>query len=266
MANRMESPEPGSGLPSQPAGQTVSRSISSAPLVKLGDGVFVIADAGTAGAMKQSLADICIVFDTTGSMSDKIKGLISCMTEFVDQLSSLSLDWRITVVPFGDLTVPGDRIDLDLPFVRTAEEAKIQLQTMPRFSGGDNVGESSIEAVLGAAEKPWRKGAVRIAMLLTDEPAVGIHWGQDVLGKLRSSEIILFVASPDYDYYKSWAVGTGGQWMKIGPSMDTGVALDLLRSLVKKIALVAAKVHEIAGGSVAKYLEITGGDQSQENR
>ena len=38
------------------------------------------------------LVDICVVFDTTGSMSDKIDGLISCVTGFVDRLAELGLN------------------------------------------------------------------------------------------------------------------------------------------------------------------------------
>ena len=88
--------------------------------------------------------DICFVFDTTGSMSDKIKGLTDSLVKFVGELGRLSLDWRITAVPFGDLTVKGDKVVDDLPFVRTPKEGQQMLRRLPRFSGGSNVGESSL--------------------------------------------------------------------------------------------------------------------------
>lgn len=229
-------------------------------MLDLGDGTLVSLRPGISVETKRSLADVSIVFDTTGSMSDKIDGLVACMTDFVDQLGRLSLDWRITVVPFGDLTIPGDRIELERPFVRTVAQAKQQLRQMPRFSGGGNDGESSIEALLGATGKPWRKGAVRIAVLLTDEPALGAHRSRLVLTKLRSAEIITFIASPNYEYFRSWASGTGGKWLEIGQSMDTRVLLDLLRGLVIDMANVAAEVHAIAGGSYSRYLQLTSGD------
>lgn len=235
-------------------------------MLDLGDGNLVSLKPGTSVKIKRSLADICIVFDTTGSMSDKINGLIECMAGFVDQLGKLSLDWRISVLPFGDLTVPGDRVELQWPFVKTVEQAKRQLRQMPRFSGGANDGESSIEATLGAIGKPWRQGAVRLAILLTDEPALGAHRSQRVLASLRSAEIIMFVASPNLPYYKSWAAGTGGKWFEIGQSMDTRALLDLLRGLVRDVATVAAEVHAIAGGNYKKYLEITSGDRKPKRR
>jgi hypothetical protein len=219
------------------------------------------ADAGTlpVDAEPQAparLVDICIVFDTTGSMSSKINGLINSMSDFVDALGKLSLEWRISVLPFGDLTVRGDRVDLDLPFVTTAAEAKRQLREMPRFSGGSNRGESSIEAVLGAAGKPWRNGAVRIAILLTDEPALGPKRSGEVLARLLSAEVIMFVASPDHHYYKSWAARTEGEWFRIGPSMDTRALLDLLHLLTGNVAATAAEVHEKAGGDYQQYLRL----------
>jgi hypothetical protein len=154
-------------------------------MLDMGDGTLVNLRPGTSVQVERSMADICIVFGTTGSMSDKIAGLIGCMSGFVDQLGKLSLDWRISVVPFGDLTVPGDAVMTDLAFVRSVEQAQQQLRQMPRFSGGANLGESAMEGMLGAIRKPWRQGAVKIVVLLTDEPALGEERSQQVLGRLR---------------------------------------------------------------------------------
>jgi len=43
----------------------------------------------------------------------------------------------------------------------------------------------------------------------------------------------------------------------ISQSMDTRDILKLLRGLVKDVAKAASDLHEIAGGSYRKYLEIT---------
>jgi hypothetical protein len=55
-------------------------------MLDLGDGNLVALRPGTTVKTERSLTDICIVFDTTGSMRDKIDGLVNCMTDFVDQL------------------------------------------------------------------------------------------------------------------------------------------------------------------------------------
>jgi hypothetical protein len=202
------------------------------------------------------LVDICLVFDTTGSMSDKIDGLISCMTGFVDRLAGLGLDWRMTTVPFGDLTVDGDRVVRDLPFVHSVIAAKALIRQMPRFSGGTNDGESSIEAMRAAVSKPWRDGAVKILVLLTDESAVGPERAHAVSQAIRQAEAICFCVTSDTSYYRTWATESAGSWIQIAATMDTSALLAKLRSLVNEVATVAADVHAIAGGSVRRYLEL----------
>jgi hypothetical protein len=52
-------------------------------------------------------ADLVFVIDTTGSMNDKIDGLIESCQSFVDKLAAKRIDWAAAVVGFGDLTVEG---------------------------------------------------------------------------------------------------------------------------------------------------------------
>jgi len=219
---------------------------------------------GTATRIGRARVDICFVFDTTGSMSDKIKGLVAAMSSLVSDLATLELDWRVTTVPFGDLTVVGDRIEARMGFVATHAEAQAQLRAMPRFSGGGNQGESSIEAMLVALERPWRRGAVKIVVLLTDEPALVSPAARPemVAEALRALDAVCFVASPDLPYFRSWAVENCGRWVPIGPSMDTGALFALLQGMVSEVATVAADVHQLAGGSVHRYRELTDGSGS----
>jgi hypothetical protein len=207
--------------------------------------------------------DICFVFDTTGSMSNKIDGLMQCTIDLVRDLAQVELDWRVTTVPFGDLTVPGDRIVSDQAFVRTREAAEQQIRHMPRFSGGGNDGESSAEAVSAALAKDYRQRAVKVLVLLTDEPALFAAQvtSEGVARELRDAEVICFVASPDLQYYRSWATENGGEWFQIGSAMDTTSLLRLLKSLVRQVVSVAKDVHQLAGGSVRRYLELGAGDE-----
>jgi von Willebrand factor type A domain len=239
--------------------EPVRRTDQRTPVVELDDGSMVVFAPGTRVTAEKAQADVCFVFDTTGSMSDKVDGLINCMSDFVDQLGDLALDWRTTCVPFGDLTVSGDRVETQLPFVKTVSDAKRQLKDMPRFSGGANSGESSIEAILAGIRKPWRPQAVCVIVLLTDEPALGTHRSQEVLAELCQHEIICFSATPDERYYRDWSAQTAGKWFLIGPSMDTRSIVTLLTSLVRDIADVAKSVHALAGGSVSRYIELTSG-------
>jgi hypothetical protein len=236
-------------------------SLRRPPMVMTQSGQIVALAVGQEIQSSKTEVDVCFVFDTTGSMSDKIDGLVNCMTGFVDELAKLKLDWRTTCVPFGDLTVSGDRVDGQLPFVTTAESAKRQLRSMPAFNGGANQGESSIEAMMAGLVKPWRPDAVRVIVLLTDDYALGSNRSSDVDRRLGSGELICFVASIPTDYYKSWATGHGGRWFEIGPYLDTSALLNLLKTMVRDVALVARDVHQLAGGSVRRYLELDTGSK-----
>lgn len=245
------------GLPSLPSAP------GHAPMLRLPDGQIVRPEPGQTiwiPHSKGGAVDICFVFDTTGSMSDKIDGLVRCMVEFVDELAKLKLDWRITAVPFGDLTIPGDRVVDGLPFVTTRAQGERLLRTLPRFSGGGNEGESSIEAVLAALKKPYRKEAVTVLVVLTDEPPLQTAQLRfdTVARALRAREVICFVASPPLKGFRRWATENGGQWYRIGQVMDTSALLAFLRSLVKNVAHVARAVHEVGGGSVRQYLALEG--------
>jgi hypothetical protein len=201
--------------------------------------------------------DICFVFDTTGSMSDKIKGLTDSLVQFVDELARLHLDWRITAVPFGDLTVDGDKVVDDLPFVSTRKEGQQMLRRLPRFSGGSNVGESSLEAVLAGLAKPYRADAVIVMVVLTDEVPLesGDLTADFVADKIMAREVICFVAATDHPGYRRWADENGGQWYQIKPGMNTRDLLGFLSSLVIDLPQVAKAVHELGGGSVRRYLD-----------
>ena len=76
-------------------------------------------------------ADLVFVIDTTGSMNDKIDGLIESCQSFVDRLATRRIDWVAAVVGFGDLTVEGDRI-VATPFSSSAERVK-SLRTAALF-------------------------------------------------------------------------------------------------------------------------------------
>ncbi len=193
-------------------------------------------------------------------MSNKIEGLIRCLVELVDDLDELDLDWRLTTVPFGDLTFKhlGDDVVSTQPFVHEREAAQQQIREMPRFSGGGNYGESSIEAMFAGLAKSYRPRAVKIIVLLTDEPALTSSQTtpEAVDRGLHDAEAICFVASPpELRYFQDWAHRHGGEWYQIGPTMD----FELLRSLLSRLATVAREVHTLAGGSVKRYLELGSG-------
>jgi hypothetical protein len=228
------------------------------PMIRIGKSKSVPLEAGVVYRDAPALVDICFVFDTTGSMEDKIDGLVASTVDLVNDLATLQLDWRVTTVPFGDLTIPRDRVVADQPWVTTQEAAELQLRTMPQFSGGGNLGESSLEALDAALAKDFRTNAVKILVLITDEPALenGQYTTIRMGVQLRRAEVICFTAAPHNSYYQDWARDCGGTWTQISGSMDTASLRQLLRDLVRQIAAVANDVNQLAGGSVKEFLAL----------
>jgi hypothetical protein len=233
----------------------IAKRTKSPPVMMLPDGTAVVARPGTKFQVGRREVDLCFVFDTTGSMSDKIDGLVRCMDTLVAELGGMALDWRMTTVPFGDLTVKGDRVLGDEPFVTTVAAASKQLRSMPKFSGGGNIGESSIEAMLEACRKSYRPHAVKVLVLITDEPALGHEQGQHAVhSALADLDAACFTVAPDTPYFKQWATEHGGEWRHVNVSVDTKAIMQLFTSLLARVVNVADRIHRLGGGSVRAYL------------
>jgi hypothetical protein len=200
-------------------------------------------------------ADLVFVIDTTGSMNDKIDGLIETCQSFVDKLATKRIDWTAAVVGFGDLTVEGDRI-VATPFSSSADRVKALLRGLPRYSGGGNEGESSLEALQAALDQPgFRQDAMKVVVLITDEPALQRKLRPATMsGRLREAGVITFVLSPNLKYFRSMATDTGGQWWNVDSGGDFSQILAVFDKIATKVASTLAAVHKLTGGNVKEYL------------
>jgi hypothetical protein len=202
-------------------------------------------------------ADLVFVIDTTGSMNDKIDGLIESCEGFVDRLAKKHIDWAAAVVGFGDLTVEGDRI-VATQFSSSADRVKTLLRGLPRYSGGGNEGESSLEAMQAALSQPgYRAEAMKVLVLITDEPALQRQLRPSTIsGKLREAGAITFVLSPKLKYFRSMAADTGGEWWNVESGGDFARILDVFDKIATKVASTVAAVQRLAGGDVKEYLSL----------
>ncbi|HEY1456450.1 MAG TPA: vWA domain-containing protein [Candidatus Dormibacteraeota bacterium] len=200
-------------------------------------------------------ADLVFVIDTTGSMNDKIDGLVETCQSFVDRLATRHIDWAAAVVGFGDLTVEGDRI-VATPFSSNTERVKALLRGLPRYSGGGNDGESSLEAVQAALNQPGFRGdAMKVVILITDEPALQKKLKPAAItGRLREAGAITFILSPDLKYFRSMAADTGGHWWKVESGGDFSKILAIFDRIATQVASTVAAVHKLTGGDVKEYL------------
>ena len=200
--------------------------------------------------------DLVFVIDTTGSMSDKIESLLATCSRFVEDFNALHLNHRIAIVSFGDLRVPGDKIQ-NTAFTSHVEITKKSLRHIPRNSGGGNEGESSLEALERALSLPFRADAVKAIVLITDEPADQHHLNaEEMIGRLAEREMLVFVASPPYKYFQRMALRNGGQLYRISARTRFDDLLNLFRDLARKVSQVVSDVYQVGDGSVANYLRL----------
>lgn len=184
--------------------------------------------------------DVLICFDTTGSMDDLIAPLVRQVATFVRESDARGLDLRWGLIAFGDLRVPGDKV-VRYPFTDDRRKFVRALKGMPRFSGGGNRGETSLDALAAAARHPkWRPEAVHICVLLTDEVPRGVGVTLEECGRtLRERRVLLFCVSIRHRAYSWLAQVTGGEWWDI----DQPVPFDeILARLARRVMTVATEV------------------------
>lgn len=207
-----------------------------------------------------NMVDITFVFDTTGSMSGKISNLIEVCTAFVEETSTMKLDAQFALISFGDISIRfgGDKIELVVPLTADIELVKHGFKYIPQNNGFGNTGESVLEAIDEAFKIEHRKGAVKVMVILTDEPALG--WETKVektISTMTDREFLVFVVATDDPYYREMAEQNGGVFKEIENNPDLAEILAFLNEMAKKISEVVVKVQNplIGDGSVKKYKE-----------
>ncbi len=209
--------------------------------------------------------DVVFVFDTTGSMSDKIRQLIATCKKFTDEAEELHLDLHYALIAFGDISVQGggDTIELVVPLTGDVQRMKAGFSQIPRNNGFGNYGETSLEAIQKAFTIEHRKGAVKVLVLLTDEPALQYSTDvESIMQELTEREYLVFVAAIDTPYYRKMAERHGGTWMEIGPDTSLKAIMEMFSQMAEKISEVAKEVHVLADGDVKEYLALTAPDRT----
>lgn len=200
--------------------------------------------------------DLVFVFDTTGSMDDKIKALKQTCMLFVDEANNLDLDIQFALISFGDIKVEGggDTIEVVVSPTSNIEKIKHGLTHIPRNSGFGNDGESSMEAIREALKLSYRTQTVRVLVLITDEPAHQHNiTAPQMTATLTEREFLVFVIAPPFRYYKEMALKNKGIWKEVGISTNLSEILDIFKEVAKKVSEVVEDVHRLAGGSVSEY-------------
>jgi len=207
--------------------------------------------------------DIVFVIDTTGSMNDKIEGLLWTCGQFVDEAKNMDLDANFALVSFGDVSVVGggDTIDTVVPLTENLEKIKYGLTHIPRNKGFGNEGETPFEAIQQALKLEYRSNAVKVLILITDEPAIQREiTATSITNRLANLEFLVFVIATEDEYYKNMAHKNGGVWKGISADTNLSEILEIFREMAKKVSSIAKDVHLLGEGSVKEYLKLKAPD------
>lgn len=217
---------------------------------------------GTRVHENRKQVDIDYVVDTTGSMNDKIEALLQTLADFSDEPAKFNLDTTFTLVSFGDLVAcaGSDKIVTEIQITDKVDEIRRALHQITHNAGGGNNGESSLEAVITAMSVAHREKALKVMILLTDEPALQHQYtAAQITERLKAQNYLVFTVTPNIDYFKSMATVNGGSWTQISASSDLQGVKDLFRRLAQQVANVSNDVIKLGKGDVQTYLRLKSG-------
>ena len=116
--------------------------------------------------------DIVFVLDVTNSMDPQIAGVRDGVGEFVKALKDRELEARIAMVAFRDIIY--DDVPFEVlkfkgePFTTDTKAFSVEVGKLKAMGGGDDP-ESSLDALVLASKQPFRPGALRVLILITDD-------------------------------------------------------------------------------------------------
>jgi Mg-chelatase subunit ChlD len=117
--------------------------------------------------------DIVFVLDVTASMQWALNDLKNGIGKFADALSQSGIDFRLGLVTFQDLTIPGEKIEVvqfdGSPLTASPATFRDKVGLLKAEGGGD-IPESSLEGMTEATKISFRQGSTRILLLITDAP------------------------------------------------------------------------------------------------
>lgn len=181
--------------------------------------------------------DVVFVLDVTNSMDPQIKGIRDGIGKFLKEMKNNELDARVGMVAFRDiLYFDADPMTIlkfkggDL-FTRDAAAFSTEVGKLKAVGGGD-LPESSMEALTTAAKHPFRSGALRVLLLITDERPQTRGNSMPLASALkllkdRKIDQIHLIVNPAHRpiYEKLHAVAKGGYFdlqkaSKVGPGSE----------------------------------------------
>lgn len=136
--------------------------------------------------------DVVFLLDTTASMTPFVDTLKAKCLQFAESVRAGQRDVRMGLVGFGD--VPRREPIHAFPPVRSVDEFRREVESLPMLDGGDNP-ESSVDAIERALEMQFREDALICFIHITDAFTHRSQRIESLAGELRDRGIMVCVVS-----------------------------------------------------------------------
>lgn len=220
-----------------------------------------------AGEGEARAVDIVFVFDTTGSMEDKIWGVKETSIAFADELRDRNRDFRLGLVAFGDeireVRNSNDTLTDD------AEEFKGWISGLDAYAGDDDP-ELALDALIRATEMSYRDDTQKILILITDaQPHYrgdGTRFSQvlpeEVEEQLRDEGFTLYAVAYDDASYQRLVNETNGEFYDIVFESDFTGIIEKIGGLIASQYRMTYMSARPSYDGTRRHIDITVGEMS----
>ncbi|SEH08954.1 VWA domain-containing protein [Candidatus Venteria ishoeyi] len=146
-------------------GQTPSNTLQSSELSACIDNQTVPSQITTPTSTTRKMADVVFCMDISGSMGNEIQAVKNNTNSFVQKLVAKNYDVRLGLITFGQSPAPHMRKRNNGLFYGNEQDFVGEFNGL-RASGGF---EEWFDCLAEASQYPFRSGADRVAVLITDE-------------------------------------------------------------------------------------------------
>jgi hypothetical protein len=149
---------------------------------------------------RPAMADVFVVIDVTQSMEWAIEGLRRGIGDFAAHMRTNKVNFRVGAIGFRDLWIPrppplemlkfpGDSPGTSVTFTSDPATFRDAVGRLEARGGGD-APESTLDAVTQACAQPFRPGATKVLLVITDNPPKNLHTqgGQTFDGQTASAD------------------------------------------------------------------------------
>jgi len=177
---------------------------------------FYVYSTRTPIKLESKVADIVLVFDTTGSMRDEIQNVKAILVDFIDSLEKAGINSRLGLITYGCIE--------ERSVIRKTVSLTSNIDIIRKQLDALNIGGGRTEDPITAfyymfAKFKFRKDVRKIVIFITDEPYVEPAKNgklfADMEAYILKEKFIVYPITPSFLSYVNLARRSGGKFFDI---------------------------------------------------